>query len=168
MRRRPGECVVIDAGPMVEYILFDRVAERGAGAPEFHCIHTALHHRAMRDALEGHPGRLSTTSGVIVEVHRLLRGFRDPDRGHGAWRAMYEEFTDRSIMERSPSLRELGAFDPALLRDLGPVDASVAWVATLCLSEYESAYVLTSDGPLIRACAERRIPTRRVSELPQP
>ncbi len=161
MRRRPGECVVIDVGPIVEYVLFSQDAADAAGAPEFHAIRTALDYRAMRDVLDRHPGRVTTTPGAIVEVHRHLRGVRGLD----AWGAACGEFRDRSLAERWFSLKELSDEDPVVLRDFGPVDASLLRLTAVCLAEYESAYLLTSDGPLTRACQGRRIPTRRVSDL---
>lgn len=75
------EHFLLDTGPLQEFFVLRYQAESNRRWPDqtfqFHALLTPLDQEDFRRFVEANRGHLGTSSGVVMEMHRFLRGAED-------------------------------------------------------------------------------------------
>lgn len=160
-KRRSTYC--LDTGPLLDYFLLEFFEQAGKQMPPQLASAVRLMHSNERlkgsfEKLLKTQGPFLTSPGVFIELCRHVQAGRE-------YAAELREFFQQRfqrlrIEERHVSVE---ALDPRLLKDYGPVDASLM---TLAQQEpREKRVLVTMDQPLYGACVKHRVRCMDVHEL---
>lgn len=167
------EHFLLDTGPLQEFFVLRYQAESNRRWPDqtfqFHALLTPLDQEDFRRFVEANRGHLGTSSGVVMEMHRFLRGAEDrchsqqtqQDLRRRFWGLVCATFREVGIAEHTVPVVDVAE---QVLVDLGPVDAGLLELAKRSVKHIERLVVLTADRRLLELCLQHEVPAEYVSD----
>lgn len=171
-----SEVLVVDTGPLLSFIMIafqDELLVEAKEPPFDELIYPKNYRYKSGDQrrrqglahfVATRRGELVTSSGVVAEMHRLVRKKLPEPYLRSFWVHARKQFDDLDIREENVALRDL---DEAVVQALalGPVDAGILELASRIKRGGKSVTVATIEWELQNEGAKRGLDVRHIDNL---